>query len=952
MWSMTMAQWRVRAGRSAAFVAMIATTVAAFTLLTSAATAERLDTIGTVVANYRPAYDILVRPEGSRLPLEQQRNLVQSGQLAGMNGGITLAQWQAVQQVEGVAVAAPVAVVGYSMRTVPVAVDLTGQVDPAATRQVLRVQPTWVTDAGLSNIPDGAAYVYLTRNPLRQPLPTKYTGGLIGPRELDPDGTGVLMCASGEGAGISPLAEPARSSLTCLGGPGSTGYDGKPQHAAPILRLGWSIPFLIAAVDPEAEADLARLDGAVTSGRYFTDGEGPRPLSFPEPTSNPPVLAYDGVPILMADQPQVDTVLRLDVQRLEPAAVQVVRAHPHQEKVREELGRLTGSLVDQRHVTAQDVYPGFVERVRNPQAYTADLIYGDSVTSSTPLLGRFWTVGPARLTPHGDGLRAEAVGQDPKIWGIGSSTGDVAHAVPMELADTGVRGGISVHQGLDREQPVVGRTSLPDVGLQFIGTFDPAKVDIGGALSAVPMDTYFNPGVTGADDASRQAMRGATLRPTANLAGLLSQPPLMITTMASLPQLLGDDFDTRPAYPEYQLRPDAPISVIRVRLAGDLGIDPVSREKVRLAAARIAERTGLQVDVTLASSPTSVAVAYPEGRYGRPALTVAQPWVRKGVAVVLVAAIDRKSVLLSALVLTVCALAVLNATSAAMRTRRLELAILSCLGWPRRKILSLLLAEATGVAVAAGTLGAALAIAAVTLFGMPTDWGHALLAIPAALALTLLATLWPAWRATRPDPAAAVRPPVALSLRRSRAPRRISTLALANLARTPGRTLLGATGIAIGVSALTLLLAITFAFHGAVTGTLLGEAVSLQARTVDYLAVAVTVILGVVTVADLVYLNIQDRSAELALFAAVGWPQRLLQRLVTIEALGVGLLGGVLGAGLGLGGAAWFAGGVTAPLIWCAAAALLTGAAVSGLAVLVPMAVLRRLPTAQLLAEE
>ncbi|MEV4415698.1 FtsX-like permease family protein [Catellatospora sp. NPDC049609] len=949
---MTMAQWRVGIRRSGALVALIAAAVAAFTLLTSAATAERLDAVGTVVANYRPAYDILVRPTGTRLPLEQQRNLVQSGQLAGMNGGITLDQWTAVQQIDGVAVAAPVAVVGYSMRTVPVEVDLTSQLDPAAERQVLRIQPTWVTDAGLSAIPDGAAYLYVTRNPLRQPPPTKYVGQLIGPREHS-DGTAVLVCADGEGAGISPLAGPARSSLTCIGGPGSTGYDGRPVTAAPVLRLGWSIPFLIAAVDPVAEAALARVDAAVTSGRYFTDGEGPRPYSFPEPLSNPPVLSYDGVPILMADRPQVDTALRLDTQRLGPAAVRTLRTVADQNQVRTELDALPGATVDQRQVDLQEIYPGFVDRIRDPATYSGDYIYGDGVHSSTPLLGTYWTVGPARLLPDGDGLRAETVAQDPKIWGTGSSSGDIAHSVPMELADIGVRGGIAVHQGLDRQPTVVGRTSLPDVGLQLIGTFDPAKVDIGGALSAVPMDTYFNPGVTGADDASRRALRGATLRPNANLAGLLSQPPLMLTTIASLPRLLGEeDFNTHPAYPEYQLRPDAPISVIRVRLAGDLSIDPVSREKVRLTAARIAERTGLQVDITLGSSPTAVPVAYPEGRYGRPALTVAQPWVRKGVAVVLVSAIDRKSLLLSVLVLTVCGLAVLNAATAAMRTRRLELAILSCLGWPRRKILSLLLLEAAGSGLAAGMLGTALAVGGITLFGMPTDWRHATLATPAALALTLVATLWPAWRATRPDPAAAVRPPVSLSLRRSRAPRRISGLALANLSRTPGRTLLGAAGIAIGVSALTVLLAITFAFHGAVTGTLLGEAVSLQARTVDYLSVAVTVLLGVATTADLVYLNLQDRSAEIALLSAVGWPERLLHRLVAIEAVGIGVLGGVAGAGLGLGAAGWFVGHVTAPLTWCAVTALLTGIAVSGLSVLVPMAVLRRLPTAQLLAEE
>ena len=49
---------------------------------------------------------------------------------------------------------------------------------------------------------------------------------------------------------------------------------------------------------------------------------------------------------------------------------------------------------------------------------------------------------------------------------------------------------------------------------------------------------------------------------------------------------------------------------------------------------------------------------------------------------------------------------------------------------------------------------------------------------------------------------------------------------------------------------LTLLVAVTLAFRGAVVGTLLGNVVTVQVRGVDYVAVAATVILGVLAVAD------------------------------------------------------------------------------------------------------
>ncbi|GAB3810378.1 FtsX-like permease family protein [Micromonospora zhanjiangensis] len=321
-------------------------------------------------------------------------------------------------------------------------------------------------------------------------------------------------------------------------------------------------------------------------------------------------------------------------------------------------------------------------------------------------------------------------------------------------------------------------------------------------------------------------------------------------------------------------------------------------------------------------------------------------------AAVLVRAADRKSVLLSALVLAVCALAVLNASSAATRARRTDLGVLACVGWRRRQLLLLLGTELAGIGLAAGAAGTLLAIPVALLFGLDIGWAHALSAVPIAVLLALAAGAVPAWRAARPDPGSLIRPAVSATATRRRAPRRLAGLALANLVRTPGRTALGALSMAIGVAALTVLLAITFAFRGAVAGTLLGEAVAVQARTVDYLAVAVTIVLGVVSVADVLYLNVSERAAEFALLTAVGWTEGMLARVVTVEALTMGVIGGTVGAGTGLGAAAVFAGGVTGALAAGALAALAVGVAVAMLGVLVPVTLIRRLPTAQLLAQE
>jgi ABC-type antimicrobial peptide transport system permease subunit len=151
---------------------------------------------------------------------------------------------------------------------------------------------------------------------------------------------------------------------------------------------------------------------------------------------------------------------------------------------------------------------------------------------------------------------------------------------------------------------------------------------------------------------------------------------------------------------------------------------------------------------------------------------------------------------------------------------------------------------------------------------------------------------------------------------------------------------------------LTLLLAISREFHGSLVGTLLGDAVAVQVRTVDYVAVATTIALGGASVADVLYLNLRERSGEFATLRAVGWSRGSVDKLVGLEALGVGALGSVTGAVLGLLGAAALADGTFAPLLPAAGLAAAAGLVVTIVAGLAPLRGLRRLPVPVLLAEE
>jgi ABC-type antimicrobial peptide transport system permease subunit len=460
----------------------------------------------------------------------------------------------------------------------------------------------------------------------------------------------------------------------------------------------------------------------------------------------------------------------------------------------------------------------------------------------------------------------------------------------------------------------------------------------------VPLGAYQPVVAAPASAASRQVLHGGNLLPSQNLGGLVSQPVNLVTTLSALPAL-----DNSLGYSEVSAAD--PISVIRVRVAGVTGPDALSRARVNAVAQQIEQRTGLEVDIVAGSSPSPVTIDLPAGKFGRPPLALSEGWVKKGVAVAILHAVDKKSVMLFTLILVVCVLFVGNAATAAVRGRRRELGVLAAVGWRRSRLFATVLGELAGIGLAAGLLAAAIAVPVSAALGLDASPGRALLAVPVAMAVAVIAGLVPAWLAARADPVSSVRPPV-LAVRRAHQPRGITSLAVLNVARTPGRTLIGVISLAVGIAALTMLTAVTVAFRGIIVGSLLGDAVAVQVRGVDYIAAGATIALGVLAVADVVFLNITERAAELATMRSFGWRDAVLAQLVITEGAIIGITGSLAGAGLGLGAAAWFAGQLPARLVAIAAAAVAAGILITAAAALLPAALLSRLPTAHLLAEE
>ncbi|MCW3841718.1 ABC transporter permease [Micromonospora yasonensis] len=928
-------QLRGRAGRSVALLVGVLVATTGFVVLTGATTTSRLAVTGTVERNTRAAYDILVRPKGTRTPLEAARRLVRPNYLSGLYGGITTAQYEQVRAIEGVDVAAPIAMLGYSTTRITMPLDLTSAVNRSLDRQVIRIDREFLAERGLTHAPAHPIYVYVTKHPMLWPVigdgfrsdavpyddGRKYDSELCGPvpREVLPGGRSAPICDPlwTLSPGLGLLSERDEWSVEGIrllpdgsfqsrqpAAPGSPAARSTPRL---VLQLSLTVPFLLAAVEPVAEQRLVGLSDAVVQGRTLS----------PEDTVS--VHRNSGfsthtLPVLASSRPYLDGAVRASYTR-----IAVSRS-------------ITDLLADE-----------LAETLRGSPAVPAGSAELDTVTAYRSQLTKSeeccWgqvqrVIQPGQTTydqvPDG-ALRPRTTVPDPAVYGDSRTAGYLPK--PWLSEDTPFR-----------PLTALGTSTSTSDARQWrsVGLFDPEKLTGFSDLGKVPLETYEPPKAEGADDRSRTALGDRPLEPSGNPAGYLSAPPLLLTTLASVPKLL--EGGSSP-----QLK--APISAIRVRVADVHGYSERSAERVRLIAERIAQATGLDVDITLGSSPAPQNVELPAGAFGRPTLRLDENWSALGVASTITKAVDHKSAALFVLVLVVCVLFLGNAVSAAVRDRRSELAVLACLGWPARRIGALILGEVAALGLAAGLLAVGLAFPLGAALDIGVDWRRALLAVPVALLLALVAGLAPALRAARAHPAAALRPPVA-EARWVRRPRTLPGLALVNLVRTPGRTLLGAGALAIGVAALTLVAAAAYAFRGAIVGSLLGDTVSLSVRGADALAAVATVLLGAAAVADVLYLNVRDRAAELATLRATGWTDAALGRLVGYEGFLLGMLGALTGAGLGLGGAAWLVGELPSALVMVAATVALAGLLVTCLAALVPAALLRRLPTARLLAEE
>jgi putative ABC transport system permease protein len=939
------AQLRTRPGRAFVLACGIAVAAVAFVLLTAATQSSELHVRGTVQRNYRTAYDVLVRPRGARDTLERSAGLVRDNYLSGIYGGISLAQWRQIERMPGVEVAAPVANIGFVLpfqnKSFSIERDLT-----KAPVQLYRITSSWVSN-GVSVYPDTTYYVYFTR---RGKFVSKTRWGSLA--EVDPGRSGYTLPCYGFVAPLmanGPFDPRFHGFLNCFaaGEKENSVNWGLPQLGAYAVGADSlaSFPIAVAAIDPEAEAKLVDLDKAVVSGRYFRGEEG---LTAPKPVQNGgQVIRVSTGPVLASTRSYVGDVLRVRVQRLRvPAGTDVPRAL--------ESGACTTGQIP----CPQTLPPPRGASYRNGRQFLNGLD-GPIVDVRTTPISTFYqqmTSTPNGLGPGGEwpasGVRYRQLGPDrlapipvtnsPEIF-QGAFGPSGYFPVPDDDAD------VQYRKVSERLQLNTSGAAYTSIETRVVGRFDPNRLPGFSPLSRVPLETFYPPVLEPGNAAASKALHGKDYYPDQNLGGYVAQPPLLLTTIKMLHAyfLNPEYFQNIPA----RVR-KAPISVVQVRVKGVTGPNAVSEARIRLVAQEIHDKTGLDVDVTAGSSPHPLEISLPAGRFGAPPLLLREGWSKKNASISFLKALDRKDLALFGLILVISGFFLANGALAAARVRRAEIGTLLTLGWSRGELFAAVLGELALIGLVAGIVGTAVAVGLVELLSLSLSPWKALLVVPIAAVLAVAAGAVPAWLAARGEPLDAIRPPVTGAGDRGRPVRSLAGMAAVNLRRLPSRALVGGIGLLLAVAALTALLAVERAFHGAVVGTLLGNVISVQVHSSDYVAVALATGLAALSVADVTYLNLRERQAELVTLRTLGWSTGQVARLVGLEALILGTIVALLGALLGAIAAAWVlavpAGEATLIAVLAAAAGIL----VALLASLLPLVQIDRLTVPAVLAAE
>jgi ABC-type antimicrobial peptide transport system permease subunit len=795
---------------------------------------------GDIGKAWNTPYDLLVRPSGEVSKLERTKGLVSPNFISSIGGGITGAQLNSIRKVKGVSVAAPIAVVGYTTIDYTVYIPNLAADVRSLPFAVIRVGDTDSAEDGLAHYSATPYYLVWARH------------------------------GSVTGSGLTQQFTYDGNTITCNG---DTVFC--EAGTEPSFSLTIPIPVMIAGIDPAAEARLAGLDKAMTSGR---------PL--PATNGQLKVGSFHGssrivIPVITSTQSFISESVQMQASVTTDSAVVMSGKSP---------SRLTGwSTVYRKDSSVQSLYTQVI-RQEGP--------VGDLANVVTPGQVHYRELSPTHL-------RAETVPADVKELLN-------PNCVDCEQLDTPPDASDTWYRPLKVSSRILSRSTF---GFKVLGHYDPGKIPGFNFLAGGNLSAYAPP--------EALLKNGKKLLPSRNIAGYITSPPLILSTLAGA-QYFADTFTGGSGV--------AYISAIRVRVSGTAKPSDAAQAKLTSVAQAIEQRTGLKVSLVQGSSPLPVRVSLAKGKFGTPALTVTEYWGEEGAAITFFRGVNTESLVLFLLTIGVVLVLVAVVGQLAARRRRKDFALLRAIGWPLAKVVRLALSEMLLLGAAVGATAALLAIGVTRIVDPAIPVPLLLAVIPLVAIMAVAAPLPALLDAARSSVSTALRRPGRVGRVRIRS---VRTLAVRDLLG-PWRmeSILCAASSSIGSGLVGAVVLVVGGFAGHLGPTTLGRYLAAQVGPLDIVLIGIAIVAGAGASATLLSLAYLERQVEFSTLRAVGWPRGSVTAVVAIQALVLGLGGGlVAAAAITVGGVAIgapVAVAISAPVLSIAVALVTTAGAMTG----------------------
>ncbi len=813
--------------------------LAACGLVLLSATTNTVDLQGTqaISQNWRPTYDLVVVPSQTAIAGQQT---VPSDVLSGYNGGISMTQYEQIKTLPGIAIAAPIAYIGYFNLPTPAIHIYNDSASPGYYREVW----TQTSYNGQHKIVEQqiTSFIFL-------------------------DGSNACHFAPSDAAAWrrynERVAAYAKQGIEYACASYGNNVSFYAQHISPITEK-----FLLAAIDPTAENLLVHLGASINKGRMLTEQDTAQVVSQGSTIYGQKSYSYQ-FPILINAQLPSQTTTHLSYARLLTGTLTP-------DQVTKQGGvQYLKTLHDQQRFLNQDIPP-------------AANSYDEFSNINLEWDGHAWTTD---ISGPQAGNAVFSYPYQPSSLTYQTASGPTENTDPAyKLLPTGTQGPEVTFRNLNTPRNIQkpSANAVVDYLDQPIGQFAGAQLtaQFNNPLNWLPENTYTVPPGVLRYDAQGRSIAPVTMLPTANTAGYVIQPPLALTTLKAAEHLLGDNF----------------INAIRIRVSGVEQANQESWMRIQQVAAQIEQKTHLRVLVTLGSSPKPVLVFVPGLKKGKLGATqdiapvgwVEERWIFIGASIHFLQQLSLIRILLLGAVLGVCLCYFQVSLSALESAQRREFTLLSALGWRPWQPAFLFLIQALVLALLGGTIGLLLGLLATIFLKVTPLWPVVFGTLPVMLGLAALSALAPLRRLGRLQPAKIVErdasfPPSSHVGRRRRLPGSgsisLGSLSVHNLTRAYTRTLITGSTLFLSAALLVLMINSILSLRQQLSGSLLGDFVLLQTAIPQLAGCLVAVMLAFLSVADLLLLQVRERRHEVGLLQAVGWQARHVQRLFVREGI-------------------------------------------------------------------